>query len=85
MIIMPGFGLAISRTPVHNGVMTYREIQVRVSKLSEQGTENDLKDTTAEERVAMMWQLALDAWALKGESVEPRLSRHVVRVVRRER
>jgi hypothetical protein len=33
----------------------------------------------------MMWQLALDAWAMKGEKVEPRLPRHVVRVIRGRR
>jgi hypothetical protein len=55
---------------------------VRKSTLAEQGNENDLRDTTAEERLKMMWQLALDAWAMKGEKVEPRLPRHVVRVIR---
>jgi hypothetical protein len=31
----------------------------------------------------MMWQLALDAWEFKGEPViEPRLQRHVVRIIR---
>jgi hypothetical protein len=59
---------------------------VRVTKLSEQGTEPDLRDTTPAERIGMMWQLALDAWAFKGEPVlEPRLPRHVVRVIRRGR
>jgi len=58
---------------------------VRKSTLSEQGKENDLRDTTAEERLKMMWQLALDAWAMKGEKVEPRLPRHVVRIIRRGR
>ena len=56
---------------------------IRVTKLSEQGQEKDLRETTAEERIGMMWQLALDAWAFKGEPVaESRLPRHVVRVVR---
>lgn len=59
---------------------------VRISKLSEQGKEDDLKALTSGERIEMMWQLALDAWAMKGEPVvEQRLPRHVVRVVRRER
>jgi len=66
--------------------MNHGSRTVRVRKLSEQGTEPDLKDTTPEERIAMMWQLALDAWDFLGESVvESRLPRHVVRVVRRER
>jgi hypothetical protein len=42
--------------------------------------------TTGEERWAVMWQLALDAWAFKGEPVlEQRLPRHIVRIARRER
>jgi hypothetical protein len=58
---------------------------VRKSTLAEQGHEEDLRHTTAEERLKMMWQLAADAWAMKGEKVEPRLPRHVVRVIRRGR
>ena len=42
---------------------------VRKSTLAEQGKEHDLRNTTAEERLRMMWQLALDAWAMKGEKV----------------
>jgi len=61
-----------------------REAPVRVSKLSQQGSEPDLRNTTLAERIEMMWQLALDAWAFKGEPVlEPRLPRHVVRLIRR--
>lgn len=60
-----------------------RTIQVRKTSLKEE-TE-DLKNTTPQERWAMMWQLALDAWAFKGEPVaEPRLQRHIVRVLRRK-
>lgn len=59
---------------------------VRMGKLSDQSTEDDLKGTTAAQRIAMMWQLALDAWAFMGEPVvESRLPRDVVRVVRRGR
>ncbi len=35
------------------------------------------------ERVAMVWQLTMQAWAFKGLDHEPRLRRDVVRVVRR--
>ena len=35
------------------------------------------------ERVAMVWQLTMQAWAFKGLEHEPRLRRDVVRVVRR--
>lgn len=41
--------------------------------------------STAVERFSMMWQLTLDAWAFRGESIaESRLQRHSVRVLRRE-
>ncbi len=60
-----------------------RNIQVRKTSLKEET--DDLKNTTAAERWAMMWQLALDAWAFKGEKVaESRLQRNIVRVYRRE-
>ena len=59
---------------------TYPE---RKGRLSDQGVEDDLRDTTVAERLEMVWQLTLDAWAFKGEPVEPRLPRHVVRLERR--
>jgi hypothetical protein len=63
--------------------MSYANRQiVRKSTLAEQGKEDDLRNTTAEERLGMMWQLAIDAWAMKGTKVESRLSRHVVRTIR---
>jgi hypothetical protein len=59
---------------------------VRVRKLTDQGHETDLEQTTPAQRLALMWQLALDAWAFKGESLaKSRLPRHVVRVMRRRR
>lgn len=59
---------------------------IRIRKLADQEHEPDLRHTTPAERLGMMWQLALDAWAFKGEPLaEPRLPRHVVRVVRRGR
>ena len=59
--------------------------QIKVTKLSEQTNDFDLRNTTPAERWAMMWQLALDAWAFKGEPVaEPGLHRHIVRVFRRK-
>jgi hypothetical protein len=60
-----------------------RNIQVRKTSLKKEN--DDLKNTTPQERWAMMWQLALDAWAFKGEPVaESRLQRHIIRVYRRE-
>ena len=42
--------------------------------------------TTAAQRLEMMWPLALDAWAFKGEPVvEQRLPRHIVHIYRRGR
>jgi len=59
---------------------------VRVTKLSDQGRELDLRDTTPAERIGMIWQLTLDAWAfVEGFDAESRLPRDVVRVVRRGR
>jgi len=67
-------------------MMAQGERTIRVAKLSEQGTERDLDGTTPEERIGMMWQLALDAWEMMGEPVvDPRLPRHVVRVIRGKR
>lgn len=52
-----------------------------------QSTDNeDLKGKSPEQRLGMMWQLALDAWSLRENcDVEPRLQRHVVVLTRRER
>jgi hypothetical protein len=60
-----------------------RNIQVRKTSLKEEN--DDLKNTTPEQRWAMMWQLTLDAWAFKGEPIaESRLQRNIVRVYRRK-
>lgn len=59
-----------------------RQIE-RLSKLSEQGREDDLRNTTIEERWNMMWQLAVNAWAMKGVDVaEHEFQRHVERLER---
>ena len=47
--------------------------------------EDDLVPGTAAERLQMMWPLTLEAWAFRGESIEPRLQRHTVRIVRGRR
>jgi hypothetical protein len=56
--------------------------KVRVLKLHEQDKHNDLRSTTPAQRLEMMWQLTLDAWAFKGEPVESEFRRNVVRVIR---
>jgi addiction module HigA family antidote len=44
----------------------------------------DERTASPEERIAMVWPLSVAAWSFKeGASVERRLPRHVVRVVRR--
>lgn len=58
---------------------------IRVTKLADQGQEDDLRGTTVEQRWAMLWQLSLDAWAFRGEPVEQEFQRDVIRVVRRKR
>ena len=56
---------------------------IRKTRLEDQGRETDLQETTPEQRVAMMWQLALDGYALRGEAIdESAFSRHVGRLVR---
>ena len=62
--------------------------EIRVFNLSAQDEfdKQDLSKTTPAERLQMMWQLTLDAWAAKGEPVtEPRLQRNIICVLRRER
>jgi len=58
---------------------------IRVTKLADQGQDDDLRGTTVEQRWAMVWQLTLDAWAFRGEPVEREFQRDVIRVVRRRR
>jgi hypothetical protein len=63
------------------------DVRIRVLRKDEDGERRDVADLEPAERLAMMWQLALDAWAFKGEGAhaESRLQRHVVRVYRRRR
>jgi hypothetical protein len=62
-----------------------RSRNIRIREAAGQGKEMDPGNTTAAERLDMMWQLTIDAWVFKGESVaQSRLPRHVVRIVRRE-
>ena len=68
---------------------------IRKTRLCDQGEELDWLDATPEERMQAVWQITLDAWAMLGDSTqanatqgdggEPRLLRHVVRVVRGKR
>ncbi len=60
-----------------------RQIE-RLSKLSEQIEGEDLAGTTIEERWNMMWQLTMNAWAMRGDDVAGQeFQRHVERLERR--
>lgn len=64
---------------------TNRE-HLRVNRLADKGGDDVLKNSTVAERVGMMWQLAIDASAFKGESItQSRLPRHIVRFVKNKR
>jgi hypothetical protein len=64
-----------------------RAITVRKLTLADESRRDDVVlRLTPSERVAMMWQLALQAWMFKEGLVdEPRLRRDVVRTLRRRR
>jgi hypothetical protein len=56
---------------------------IRKTTLREADERDDLKDKTPAERIEMMWQLAMDAWAFKENlNAEPRFQRHIVVVKR---
>ena len=58
-------------------------IVVRKSTLSDEGHDDYIRRLSPSERVAMMWQLAMQAWLFKeGLQDEPRLRRDVVRTLR---
>ncbi|HVT29074.1 MAG TPA: hypothetical protein VHE81_13755 [Lacipirellulaceae bacterium] len=57
-----------------------------LSTLAEEGKEDDLRDTTIEDRWNLMWQLAFNVWAMKGVNVaEQGFQRHIERLERRRR
>ena len=58
---------------------------LRVKRLSEHDRENDLVRSTPAERLAMVWQLTVDAWAFRGIDIaQSRLQRHIVSIHRRK-
>ena len=61
--------------------------RVRIVDRSEDEDHRDVEEMTPAERLSIMWQLTLDAWAFKngGHLAESRLPRHAVRLRRRER
>ena len=59
---------------------------VHKTRVSESGPDLWLRSLTPAQRVAMVWQLSLQAWAFKeGLLDEPRLRRDVVRTIRGKR
>ncbi len=51
---------------------------------AEQFPEDLSATTTPEERIAMMWQLAVNAWTMRGQTHELELPRHALYARRRE-
>jgi len=61
-----------------------RNWPIRKYRLGEEPSEDLRESTTAEERLQMMWQLAVDAWSLTGRPIpDYRRSEAPVRKLRR--
>jgi len=59
---------------------------VKRTTLDQQGRDAGVPDATPVERMMMVWPLKLSAWAFKEPNVvQPRLQRHVVRIIRSTR
>lgn len=65
--------------------MDRSQMVTSLNRLSQNEDAGDLRSTTTpQERWQMMWQLARDAYAFRGEPVaQPGLHRHIIRVFRR--
>ena len=61
-----------------------KSVVVRKRSLRDSGGSGDLEGKSPQQLLAMMWQLALNAWTFKENlNAEPRLQRHVVVLKRR--
>lgn len=62
-------------------------IRVRISSPGDDDPLSDSRSMTPAERVGIMWQLAMNAWAFTSgaQDAESPLPRHVIRVQRRRR
>ena len=59
---------------------------VQLTTLDQQGLDSGVPDATPAERLLMVWPLTVTAWAFKEpNAVQPRLQRHVARLIRSER
>ena len=57
----------------------------KLTTLAHQGTDSGVPNATPAERLLMVWPLTLTAWSFKEPNVvQPRLQRHVARVIRSE-
>jgi hypothetical protein len=64
-------------------VVSRKDYPVRKTTLAAEGSHAALSGTTPAERMNMVWTLSVQAWQFKEPGRdEPRLQRHVVRVVR---
>jgi hypothetical protein len=57
---------------------------MRIVKLEASDQDEHPKSSMPADRLAMIWQLTLDAWALKGDSIADDFRHDVVRVIRLE-
>lgn len=65
--------------------MDRNQMSVRIGKVGEDTMARELRALSPAERLGIMWQLTIDAWAFKGDPIaESRLQRHVVRLLRGE-
>ena len=66
--------------------MERADLPVHKLRVSESGPDRWARGLSPAERVGLVWQLSLQAWAFKeGLLDEPRLRRDVVRTIRRGR
>jgi hypothetical protein len=64
--------------------MLRKDYPVKIRHLHDPEPPSEYLQMTPVERINLVWPLTLDAWAFKeGKRIEPRLQRHIVRVVRR--
>lgn len=59
------------------------DYRVQKRTLTDESSDDWLRNCTAAERICMVWPLTMNAWAFSGEiDSESRLQRHVVRTKR---
>jgi hypothetical protein len=64
--------------------MAERIPALKLKRLKDQGSENDLAGTTPAERISIVWPLTLEVWSFKEQTdAESRLARHIVHLRRR--